>query len=124
MTYGSAGRGDADCVPGVGRTRGVTRSPVPAWRVAIIGAVCALWRQGRRSRSEPAHSIVAYSSGTLKRIDETRVVRLGYRENSPPFAFLDAKKKPIGYSLDICAKSSSTRLPARSARISPSNTGP
>ncbi len=46
--------------------------------------------------------LVAYSSPTLKRIDATGVVRLGYRENSPPFAFLDAKKKPIGYSLDLC----------------------
>jgi glutamate/aspartate transport system substrate-binding protein len=46
--------------------------------------------------------IVTYSSPTLKTIDETRVVRVGHRENSPPFAFLDAKKKPIGYSLDLC----------------------
>jgi len=46
--------------------------------------------------------LVTYSSPTLKRIDATGVVRLGYRENSPPFAFLDAKKKPIGYSLDLC----------------------
>jgi len=29
-------------------------------------------------------------------------VRLGYRQNSPPFAFRDAKGKPIGYSLDLC----------------------
>ena len=46
--------------------------------------------------------IEAWSSPTLKRIESTGVVRLGYRENSPPFAFLDAKKQPIGYSLDIC----------------------
>jgi glutamate/aspartate transport system substrate-binding protein len=46
--------------------------------------------------------IVAYSSPTLKRIDETGVVRIGHRENSPPFAFLDAKGNPIGYSLDLC----------------------
>jgi len=46
--------------------------------------------------------IVAYSSATLKRIDETGVVRLGHRENSPPFAFLDARRNPIGYSLDLC----------------------
>jgi glutamate/aspartate transport system substrate-binding protein len=46
--------------------------------------------------------IVAYSSATLKRIDETGVVRVGHRENSPPFAFLDAKRRPIGYSLDLC----------------------
>ena len=46
--------------------------------------------------------IEAWSSPILKRIESTGVVRLGYRENSPPFAFLDAKKQPVGYSLDIC----------------------
>jgi ABC-type amino acid transport substrate-binding protein len=42
------------------------------------------------------------SSPTLKRIDETGIVRLGHRENSPPFAFLDPRGKPVGYSLDLC----------------------
>ena len=51
-------------------------------------------------RAGPA--IERWSSPTLKRIQSTGVVRIGYRENSPPFAFLDAKKKPIGYSLDLC----------------------
>jgi len=41
-------------------------------------------------------------TGTLKRIADSSVVRIGYRENSPPFAFLDARKKPVGYSLDLC----------------------
>ena len=31
------------------------------------------------------------------------MLRIGYRENSPPFAFLDSKGKPIGYALDLCA---------------------
>src|SRR5262249_28857156 len=46
--------------------------------------------------------IEAWSSPTLKRIQSIGVLRLGYRQNSPPFAFLDAKGKPIGYSLDLC----------------------
>ena len=41
-------------------------------------------------------------SGTLKKINDSGVLRIGYRENSPPFAFLDAKARPIGYSLDLC----------------------
>jgi glutamate/aspartate transport system substrate-binding protein len=45
--------------------------------------------------------VVPYS-GTLKRINDTGVVRIGHRENSPPFAFLDARRRPIGYSLDLC----------------------
>ena len=41
-------------------------------------------------------------TGTLKKIADSGTVLIGYRENSPPFAFLDARKKPIGYSLDLC----------------------
>ncbi|HEX3141027.1 MAG TPA: amino acid ABC transporter substrate-binding protein, partial [Rhizobacter sp.] len=45
---------------------------------------------------------VAPFTGTLQKIYETGVIRIGHRENSPPFAFLDARRRPIGYSLDIC----------------------
>jgi glutamate/aspartate transport system substrate-binding protein len=41
-------------------------------------------------------------TGTLQKIYERGVIRLGHRENSPPFAFLDAQRRPIGYALDIC----------------------
>ena len=41
-------------------------------------------------------------TGTLQKIYETGVIRIGHRENSPPFAFLDAQRRPIGYSLDLC----------------------
>jgi glutamate/aspartate transport system substrate-binding protein len=75
---------------------------VAAWRSAFLTAICALLAAGSTLAQRVGVPIIAYPSGTLKRIDETRVVRLGHRENSPPFAFLDAKKKPIGYSLDLC----------------------
>ena len=29
-------------------------------------------------------------------------MRLGYRESSPPFSFLDQSNRPIGYSLELC----------------------
>ena len=45
---------------------------------------------------------VAPFTGTLQKIYETGVIRIGHRENSPPFAFLDAKCRPIGYSVDLC----------------------
>ncbi len=50
-------------------------------------------------RTAPA---VAPFTGTLQKIYETGVIRIGHRENSPPFAFLDAKRRPIGYSMDLC----------------------
>jgi glutamate/aspartate transport system substrate-binding protein len=41
-------------------------------------------------------------SPTLANIKNTHVVRLGYRESSPPFSFLDQAGRPIGYSLELC----------------------
>jgi glutamate/aspartate transport system substrate-binding protein len=41
-------------------------------------------------------------SPTLSAIKSAHVVRLGYRESSPPFSFLDQANRPIGYSLELC----------------------
>jgi glutamate/aspartate transport system substrate-binding protein len=41
-------------------------------------------------------------SPTLASIKNTHVVRLGYRESSPPFSFLDQANRPIGYSIELC----------------------
>jgi glutamate/aspartate transport system substrate-binding protein len=41
-------------------------------------------------------------SPTLANIKKTHAVRLGYRESSPPFSFMDPSNRPIGYSLELC----------------------
>ncbi len=41
-------------------------------------------------------------SPTLSAIKNSHTVRLGYRESSPPFSFLDQANRPIGYSLELC----------------------
>ncbi|HTE94813.1 MAG TPA: amino acid ABC transporter substrate-binding protein [Bradyrhizobium sp.] len=41
-------------------------------------------------------------SPTLANIKRTHAVRLGYRESSPPFSFMDPSNRPIGYSLELC----------------------
>jgi glutamate/aspartate transport system substrate-binding protein len=41
-------------------------------------------------------------SPTLAAIKKDHAVRLGYRESSPPFSFMDPSNRPIGYSLEIC----------------------
>ena len=41
-------------------------------------------------------------SSTLANIKRTHTVRLGYREASPPFSFLDQASRPIGYSIELC----------------------
>lgn len=55
----------------------------------------------------PATGALAQTAGeglspTLAAIKKNRAVRLGYRESSPPFSFLDPSNRPIGYSLELC----------------------
>jgi glutamate/aspartate transport system substrate-binding protein len=41
-------------------------------------------------------------SPTLAAIKSRHAVRVGFRESSPPFSFLDQANRPIGYSLELC----------------------
>lgn len=41
-------------------------------------------------------------TGVLKRVKETGVVRIGYREAAIPFSFAGPDGRPYGYSIDIC----------------------
>ncbi|MDR1350307.1 MAG: hypothetical protein LBJ59_05930 [Zoogloeaceae bacterium] len=41
-------------------------------------------------------------NGTLKRIKESGVINLGYREASIPFSYLDTTRLPIGYAVELC----------------------
>jgi glutamate/aspartate transport system substrate-binding protein len=52
--------------------------------------------------SASAQTVAEGLSPTLANIKKTRVVRLGYRESSPPFSFMDPSNRPIGYSLELC----------------------
>lgn len=45
----------------------------------------------------------AFASDTLTRLKETGEIRLGYREVSIPFSYLDADQKPVGFAMDLCA---------------------
>lgn len=38
----------------------------------------------------------------LARIRQNRAVTIGYRESAAPFAYLDERRQPSGYSIDIC----------------------
>jgi glutamate/aspartate transport system substrate-binding protein len=46
----------------------------------------------------------AESIDTLKRIKDTGTIRIGVREASVPFSYIDAQKQPQGYSIDLCLK--------------------
>jgi ABC-type amino acid transport substrate-binding protein len=41
---------------------------------------------------------------TLKKIQSTGTMTVGYREASIPFSFLDRDEKPIGYSVELCKR--------------------
>lgn len=49
-----------------------------------------------------ANDAVAQESPTLRKIKETGIITIGFREKSIPFSYLDRQQRPIGYSLDIC----------------------
>ena len=42
------------------------------------------------------------ADSTLTQIEQSKTIRLGYRENSAPFSFLGEDKQPQGYSIDLC----------------------
>ena len=46
----------------------------------------------------------AADQSTLDRIKETSTIKLGHRENSPPFSFVGDDKKAMGYSVDLCLR--------------------
>jgi glutamate/aspartate transport system substrate-binding protein len=46
----------------------------------------------------------AESIDTLKRIKDTGTIRIGVREASVPFSYIDAQKQPQGYSIDLCLR--------------------
>jgi glutamate/aspartate transport system substrate-binding protein len=47
---------------------------------------------------------LAQDGGTLKKIRDTGVIKIGHRDASIPFSYLDDDQKPIGYGVDICLK--------------------
>lgn len=46
----------------------------------------------------------AQESSTLRKIRETGIITVGFRDSSIPFSYLDRQQRPIGYSIDLCYK--------------------
>src|SRR4029450_2569115 len=68
---------------------------------ATMAAALALCLVQPASAQSPEVAFAIRYSGTLKKINDSGEISIGYRENSPPFAFLDSQRKPLGYSLDL-----------------------
>ncbi|MGB6433558.1 MAG: amino acid ABC transporter substrate-binding protein [Bradyrhizobium sp.] len=50
------------------------------------------------------HADAEELSGTLRKIKDTGVINIGYRDSSIPFSYLDDNQKPVGFAIDICLK--------------------
>ncbi|MET0383687.1 MAG: amino acid ABC transporter substrate-binding protein [Burkholderiaceae bacterium] len=46
----------------------------------------------------------ADESAVLRKIRESGVITLGFRESSFPFSYLDDQQRPVGYTMDICER--------------------
>src|SRR5580692_12342209 len=51
-----------------------------------------------------SHANAEELTGTLRKVKETGVINVGYRDSSIPFSYLDDNQKPIGFAIDICLK--------------------
>jgi ABC-type amino acid transport substrate-binding protein len=97
-------RAASAAVAGSVRGQAVVRSRV-LWgllRATMTAALAWCLVQPANAQQGNASFAVPYT-GTLGKINDSGEIHLGYRENSPPFAFLDAQRKPLGYALDLCA---------------------
>lgn len=65
-------------------------------RTAIAAATCLLAASTAVSAAE--------LTGTLKKVQETGSITLGYRESSVPFSYLNADGKPTGYAFTVCQR--------------------
>ncbi|MGF6428554.1 glutamate/aspartate transport system substrate-binding protein [Bradyrhizobium elkanii] len=64
------------------------------------------------------------SGGTLAKIRDAGEIRLGHRDVSVPFSYLDDNQKPVGFAMDLCTRIVDTvkaelKLPALQTRLQP-----
>ena len=63
-------------------------------RFALAAVAASLMAVTAADAAEP--------TGTLKKIQESGAITLGYRESSVPFSYLGADGKPVGYAFEVC----------------------
>jgi len=71
-----------------------------AFRIGLVIAMAFVGSPAGHAQVEMSEPGIV--TGTLARIKATGTVRLGYRDASIPFSYLDRSGRPIGYSIDIC----------------------
>jgi glutamate/aspartate transport system substrate-binding protein len=66
------------------------------WFLIVAGACISIAALAQEAQD------VGALTGTLKTIKDTATIKLGIRESSLPFSYLNKVKQPIGYSIDLC----------------------
>lgn len=72
---------------------------LPVVLAAIAAAACCLVAAPARAQSGDEARVL---TGVLKRIKDTRVVRLGVREAAVPFSSINSSGQVAGYTVDLC----------------------
>ena len=70
------------------------------WAVLACGAAMA--QDEERPRPPPSALAPTQLTGTLAKVRRTGTVAIAHRESSVPFSYLNARKEPIGYSIELC----------------------
>lgn len=83
---------------------------------ALLAAAAAL--------AAAAPALAQAPSGTLAKVKESGEIRLGHREVSIPFSYLDDQQKPVGFAMDLCAKvvdavKAELKLPSVQVKLQP-----
>ncbi len=52
----------------------------------------------------PALATAQPLEGRLKKIKESKTIAIAHRTDAAPFSFVDDKKQPVGYSVDLCKR--------------------
>jgi len=98
--------------------------PVLAACLAALALAGPLHAQDQTSVAVAAPAEPAAAFDTLKRVRDTATLTIGVREASVPFSFIDSRKQPQGYSVDVCLKladaiKSELKLPRLDVRFLP-----
>src|SRR5690606_4511098 len=71
------------------------RHPMRKLLTAVMASAVVLALGAGQARSQAL-------DGTLAKIKESGEIRLGHRDVSVPFSYLDDQQKPIGFAMDLC----------------------
>jgi hypothetical protein len=74
---------------------GIDRLVASAFRIGVVIAAASIGATTGHAQVETNDPGIV--SGTLARVKTTGTVRLGYRDASIPFSYLDRSGRPIGY---------------------------